>query len=172
MPSNFSMEVETKEFNKHIKDFMKKTNLSTETVLKKFAFDLLARIIRKTPVDTGRARGGWFVAMEALGAQSSRSIEFNISRKAKGGKSKAVTRDAFEEGKAQGQFIDHTKGHLNKWIEIINGVEYIIFLEYGGKTGSAQAPFGMVRVSMREIRKGELPKNMTKEMQKDWNKFY
>ena len=48
--SDFSMTVETEGFNKHIRDFMRRTNISQEKVLKKFAFDLLKRIMMKNPV--------------------------------------------------------------------------------------------------------------------------
>lgn len=163
---NFSLKAETKAFNQHIADFKKKSNLSNEVILKKFAFDLLTKIIRKTPVDTGRARGGWFPAIEALGVGSEKSVEFNVS---KGGKN--FSEQAFNEGKTKGQFIDNTKGPWNqiKYVDIINGVEYVIFLEYGY---SQQAPHGMIRLSMREMRKGQLPKDMINEMKKIWNSFY
>ena len=149
---NFTIATETKVFNQHIRDFMRKSNLSADVILRKFAFDLLARIIRKMPVKFGRARAGWYVAFESLGGVG-------------------IYRGTPEEakGKGEGSFTDHTKGYLDKWIEIVNGVEYIIFLEYGW---SQQAPFGFVRLSMREMRKGELPKNMTGQMKKDWMSFH
>jgi len=161
---NFSLDVETKIFNQHIKDFNRKINVSTEKVIKKFAFDVLARIIRHTPVDMGQARGGWFLAMEKLGEGSTKSVEINVS---KGGK--RFSQEEFEKGKAKGGFTDHTKGVFkDKWVEIVNGVEHVIFLEYGS---SQQAPYGMVRLSMREIRKGQLPKDITEQFQKDWKSF-
>lgn len=46
----FSMKVETKNFNRHIKQFLKKSDISVEKAIKKFAFDLLSRIIKKSPV--------------------------------------------------------------------------------------------------------------------------
>ncbi len=51
---------------------------------------------------------------------------------------------------------------------MINNVDYIIFLEYGW---SAQAPFGMVRISMRKIR-GLLPKELDDSYRRDWNKIF
>lgn len=148
----FTMKLETKVFNRHIKDFLKKTNISTEKVLKKFAFDLLKRIIKKNPVDTGRSRAAWYVAMEKL---SGRTFTTSSAEES--------------EGKGKGGFTDHTKNFLDKWIEIVNGVSYVIYLEYGH---SKQAPFGMVRLSMRELRGGKLPKELSTELQKDWNTFY
>lgn len=46
----FLMKMETQEFNRRLKGFMKKSNLSADVVLRKTAFDLLAKIIRKSPV--------------------------------------------------------------------------------------------------------------------------
>lgn len=151
---NLNLTVETKAFNQHIADFKKKSNLSTEIILKKFAFDLIAKIIRKMPVDTGQARAGWYIAFEGLGGQGTYTGKPEES-----------------EGKKKGQFIDNTKGSWKqvKYIEVINRVEYMIFLEYGY---SQQAPFGMVRLSMREMRKGQLPKDMIDKFKKDWNSFY
>ena len=149
----FSIAVETKVFNAHIKDFVKKSNLSTGIIIKKFAFDLLARIIRKMPVLFGQARGGWYAAFETLGGRGPRTGTPEETK-----------------GISQGSFIDQTKGTgKNKWVELINGVGHMLFLEYGW---SQQAPLGVIRISMREIRKGELPQNMSKELQKNWNEFY
>lgn len=47
---NFSIEVETEAFNKHIKDFLAGSKVDSEKGLKKFALDLTTRIVRKTPV--------------------------------------------------------------------------------------------------------------------------
>ena len=54
-----------------------------------------------------------------------------------------------------------------KYVELINNVKYILFLEYGS---SDQAPFGMVRISMRKLR-GRLPKDLGDEFRKDWNRI-
>jgi hypothetical protein len=47
---SFTIEVETKAFNEHIKQFMAKSSVGIDMVIKKFAFDLLRRIILKSPV--------------------------------------------------------------------------------------------------------------------------
>ena len=157
---SFSLTVETKNFNKHIKQFLSKSNLSIAVIIKKFAFDLLARIVRKSPVDTGRSRAGWYVAMERLGGT------VPIAKKGQ----KNVSANAILEGKAAGKFVSHIGyQYRNQWVELINGVGYVIYLEYGY---SHQAPFGMVRISMRELRRGELPKNLSNQLKKDWNSFY
>ena len=160
----FTTEVETKAFNRHIRNFLKGSNIDVELGLKKFAFDLIARIIAidRMPVDTGRARGGWIYSAEKL------------MRDGAGGKFIATTKSgnyslsAENEGKRMGKYSENFRGP-NKWIEIVNGVRYIVFLEYGH---SKQAPFGMVRVSMREMRGGKLPRDMGARLKKRWNKFY
>jgi hypothetical protein len=85
-------------------------------------------------------------------------------------KGKNYSSEAESEGKKKGSFVDHTgKQYLDKWVEIINGVEYVIYLEYGHS--KVQAPYGMVRISMRELRKGKLPEEMSKELRKAWRTF-
>ena len=79
------------------------------------------------------------------------------------------SQEAVQQGRSEGDFIDHTRGTMNKWVEIVNGVSYILFLEYGY---SQQAPHGMVRLSMRELRRGQLPQQMANQMRADWNRFY
>jgi len=161
----FTIAADTTVFNRHIKDFQKKSNLSVGVVIRKFAFDLLGRIIRKNPTDTGRSRGAWFPAIEALGAASGKATNISIS-----GKSKNFSQAEFDKGKSEGKFIDNTKAYgPEKYVEIVNGVDYILFLEYGY---SKAAPWGMVRLSMREMTKGRLPKDMSLSFQKEWNNFY
>ena len=153
------MTTETKNFNRHIHKFMAKSGLSIDIVLKKFAFDLLARIIKKNPVDTGRSRAAWYISFEKLGNLSPDML----------GMPKTSNERSYPEGvstgRAEGSFVDHTTGHLIKYVDIINGVDYIIYLEYGH---SDQAPIGMVRLSMRELRKGVLPKEITQKIRQDW----
>ena len=47
-----SVKMETKQFNKFVKKFVKQSSLATETIIRKMALDLLRRIIMKNPVDT------------------------------------------------------------------------------------------------------------------------
>jgi len=158
--TDLKMEMETKSFNKAIKKFMKKSDIGADKVLRKVAFDLLANILRpepkgRHPVDTGRARAGWYASMVGLGNK------FDLS---KGIKSDSQV----EQGKKEGSFVDKTKSKWNKYIELVNAVSYIMFLEYGH---SQAAPAGMVRISMRKMR-GALPKAMSKEFRTEWNKIF
>lgn len=170
--NKFTMEAETINFNRHIRDFIKKSSLSTDVILKKFAFDLVSRIIMKSPVDTGRSRAAWYVSAEKLG--SGNRISSLGARAVKRGQKKGGNRygmnNALQLGRSEGKCNIHL-GRLvqKKYIEIINGVKYILFLEYGR---SKQAPQGMVRISMREMTGSTLPKELALDLKKDWNKFY
>ena len=154
MAKPFTIEVETKMFNQHVTKFLAKYNkVDTKVAVRKFALDLLRKIVRKMPVDTGRARAGWYPSMQGLGGMWTD----------RGGDNTEISK-----GKSEGDFTVGT-GHGSYWVELVNGVPYIIYLEYGH---SRQAAYGMVRVSMREMRKGKLPQDMAKSAQKEWNKFY
>jgi len=151
----FTMEMESKKFNQDIKKFIKRSNLSTNIIIKKIAFDLLARILRASSVDTGRSRAGWYAAIQGLGG--SFELESKVKNPAKSQVSK---------GKKESAYKEHLGNSVNKYVELINGVDYVIYLEYGW---SKQAPMGMIRISMRKMR-GKMPKKLSKEFKKDWNK--
>ena len=53
-----SITFETKEFNTAINKFIKKSNLSTEVVIRKIAFDLLAMILTGLPTAARKTKGG------------------------------------------------------------------------------------------------------------------
>jgi len=153
--NNFTMKIETAKFNRFLKSFVARSNLSTNLVIKKIALDLLVQILKRSPVDTGRSRAAWYPSMQGLGGS------YDLQRKLKD-----PTKSKVSEGKKQGSYKENLKFTVNKYVELINGVDYIIYLEYGY---SKQAPYGMVRISMRKMR-GKMPKALNKEFRKDWNK--
>ena len=158
--NEFTMEMETRAFNSALNNFIRKSNLSVNIILKKVAFDLLNNIIgnkrgSKHPVDTGRARAGWYASMVGLG------LGFDLSSGVKDPLKSDVSR-----GKKEGSYKENFSG-FDKYIELINGVDYIIYLEYGHS--KKQAPYGMVRISMRKMR-GVMPKELNEEFRKQWNK--
>jgi hypothetical protein len=107
-------------------------------------FDLLNRVVRRTPVDTGRARAGWSAAGRALGM------------------SIPVPENASPE---DSEYEEHLDGD-DKYIRITNRVHYVPYLEYGHST---QAPLGMVRISMVEMQVGKkLPAAMMRSYKKLW----
>jgi hypothetical protein len=113
-----------------------------DKALRKTAFDLLNKIILRTPVDLGRARGGWFVGMKNLMTKGGGKGGIEIYKQ--GGSS-----EGYAQGEKEGKYSETGTGG-KKVIEITNAVPYILFLEYGH---SKQAPRGMVRISISEMKR-------------------
>jgi hypothetical protein len=112
-------------------------------IRREIAFAIFARILYRTPVDSGSARQNWIVTLNAG------SLAYNPSA-AKGGMVLADGR----------KMIYNAKG--DDTIIIQNNMPYIVKLEYGGygpnspsgKTVngfSKQAPRGMVGITMQEF---------------------
>jgi hypothetical protein len=100
-----------------------------------YALEFLKRAIKRTPVDTGRARGGWTALMKMERVP----IPPNTSG------SKNYSEEEFRKGESESSaFV------TDDYVEIINSVPYIVRLEYGHSRSGA--PAGMVRISLFEIR--------------------
>jgi hypothetical protein len=114
-------------FNKALRRFgdkvMPERALQLQQVI---SFDLLRRIVFKTPVDTGRARGNW---------QTSTS----------GSNDSEVTGVGLDPISIAGPIIAGALPYGQ--ITLFNNVKYIRRLEDGS---SQQAPLGMVKVSIAE----------------------
>ncbi len=99
---------------------------------KKLAFDMLSGVVKKTPVDTSRARGNW---------------QLTIGNPAEGEVANADARGA------QAVIADGESGldslPLFGEVWLTNNVPYIVYLEAGR---SNQAPSGMVRLTIEELR--------------------
>ena len=115
-----------------------KRKVAIQDVRKNYAFALYSSIVRKTPVDTGRARANWNISV--------------------GHEDTTVTEDTRKSPKTISQ-MPEPKG--DESIFISNNLPYITMLEYGGypnppkKDGgktingySRQAPNGMVGVTL------------------------
>lgn len=152
--------MEMVKFNNKLERFIKKSSLSADLVIKKTAFDLLSNILRpppygRHPVDTGRARAGWYASMKALGVHG-RGLYSGLKSKSQ-----------ISIGKKEGRYYQKLgEGVNNKGIKMINGVKYILFLEYGHS--KKQAPYGMVRISMRKMRY-RFSANLTKGIKNSWS---
>lgn len=130
-----------------IPNFAENTIRKLDTLLRMTAIELFRRVILKTPVDTGRARGNW---------------QTEIGR---------FTKGEIEQIKSEEQVLKEmiekvTQGDIEKGFYMANNLPYIQKLEYGGypqspkvPTGktiggfSKQAPQGMVRISLEEVKK-------------------
>lgn len=115
-----------------------------EKAARAVALDLFSRIIVKTPVDTGRARGNWMIdigrAPEGMLAQG-----FGPGR-AEGGEPGSNAAAAQANAMAQASRLGGFR--LGVTISIRNTLPYIIRLENGW---SDQAPAGMVKVTLTEV---------------------
>ena len=120
-------------FSLDISRFVANTNLKVKDAITGVAYGLAGNVIRRTPVDTGRARGNWIVTMDALSREKTgvldKSGEHALDRVARG-------LEGFVPGKTNHIFLTNT-------------LPYIVMLEYGW---SPQSPAGMVRLSLLTFR--------------------
>jgi len=143
-------------FSDDIKKFAEKTGNTINEVVVSVILDINEKVIKKTPVDTGWARGGW---VASLGSPNR-----SAGIKDKSGQS-AISKNAVVALSAPG-----------KVYYLSNNVEYIGVLEYGGfpnpakqgtgKTAggfSLQSPRGMVRMTMMEVKK-ELSRQVRRKL--------
>ena len=147
---DFSMEVQSREFEAMIDDLV--TRLPREAqpqLLKVIAFDFLKVVMLRNPVDTGRSRAAWSLFFDE-------HPEYSEPRP-----KKDVDPAEEYEGTLLGEYSEDLRGR-DMYIEITNGVPYIVPLEYGH---SKQAPAGMVRVAMR-VASRNIAKNVRKELEK------
>jgi hypothetical protein len=102
-----------------------------DMVVRKITLDLYTKVIMATPVDTGRARGGWTAST--------------------GQPDLTDTQHADRSGAAT---VSNMTGRLSSTpvigmkIYLTNNVGYIRYLEYGS---SMQAPQGMVRIAATQF---------------------
>ncbi|MEQ1792732.1 MAG: HK97 gp10 family phage protein [Nitrospira sp.] len=117
--------------------FAKQVKLDYAKVVKRVAFDIFTRIVRKTPVDTGRARASWNLSIGTI----------DLTVAPEGQYPEMNTWDG--EAKANAALATVTeKALLNDAIFITNNLPYIKELENGH---SQQAPAGMVALSVLEV---------------------
>lgn len=124
-------------FDRDLAKFSDQMGIALTTVVKKIGFDLFRRIILKTPVDTGRARASWTIAIN----QPDRSVaDPGVHAEYQTGASSAA------EAKATSVMASLQAGKYEPvWIS--NNLPYIEALEHGH---SQQAPQGMVALSIAE----------------------
>lgn len=116
-------------FTLQLDRFAAKANGNMDLVVRKVCFDIFARVIMRTPVDTGRARGNWMAGVGTMPIGETGAID-------KGG---AATAEAI-----QGVSLSAKAGDI---VYLTNTLPYILKLEQGW---SSQAPSGMISVTLRE----------------------
>lgn len=127
-----------------ISRWVEKTKRNLNACCREIVLEISTRIVLRTPVDTGRARGNWQLGLNRL---PTGTLE---------------VRNASRAGSLVGEFSGlQVAGNVTYFV---NNLPYIGVLEYGGypnppKGGegktvngySRQAPQGMVRVSVQEV---------------------
>ena len=107
---------------------------TAELVTRLLAVDATNRVIKRTPVDQGRARASWSPIMTAN----------HVPVKIDGPE---VNASAIRQGVSEGEF-SQKRTPAGFGIVVTSGVPYIRRLEYGY---SEKAPSGMVRISLFEL---------------------
>ena len=120
-------------FSRALMGLCDKVDGSIEAVIKKACFDLYARIVKRTPVDTGRAKASWGISTQ---------FASDVLPPGEYGDNPTVTM----VGGAVGGLFDFSVH--DEQVVIYNNLDYIEFLEAGS---SAQAPSGMVAISLAEF---------------------
>ena len=152
MANRTDLEWSLDRFNRFIDRFVKSTGISGPLVVRRYATMALSKIVARTPVDTGVARAGWSAAGEALG----------VPVPPPGPRANAANIDL-------GEYEEHMEGE-RLFIRFANNVHYILPLEYGW---SRQAPLGMVRITLAELRSGEdIGNEMMAELQDAWEETH
>ena len=113
------------------------TEKKTEQICRKVALSVFRRVVMRTPVDTGRARGNWFTSVGSDSDEVTDAVD-------KGG--------SMAMGRAQ-RLSATWMPSKGQSIFLTNNLPYIETLERGriGNKGSTQAPNGMVGITVAEF---------------------
>lgn len=114
------------DFGRQIRNFSRLVERRAERVARGAVLELGTRIITRTPVDTGRARGGWQTSIGGTAGPAPGRSPAEAER---------------ELARAAETLVVGDQVHIS------NAVEYVPVLERGS---SAQAPRGMVEVTVAE----------------------
>jgi len=124
-----------------IKKVAEALSLSVDEVTRKIALTAYDGVTKKTPVDTGRARGNWNFSVG--------NADTTVSSEGFGKSTGSHVNSSTPPSSPKAPKITLKKGDGLEDIYITNNLPYINILESGN---SKQAPKGMVDVTMNEIR--------------------
>ena len=130
-------------FEAPVAEFAKEIGIKLSSATRLIGLDLMTRIVKRTPVATGRARSGWDLT---VGSPS----DFMPPETDVGGE-KATPGQTFTSAFSGGQ-VGFAAGAAGidgiQQVFIVNNLPYIEALENGH---SQQSPLGMVQISMDEV---------------------
>jgi len=126
---------ELEQFEATMAEIVERAPTVAAFVVKQVAFGLFTDVTEDTPVLTGRARAAWLPAFAKLG----------MKEPPKKGNAEGIA-----AGRAEGHAEADLTGHRPPYIQITNGVNYIVPLEFGH---SSKSPDGMLRRNLARHRK-------------------
>jgi len=103
-------------------------NTKGSKLVRKIILDGMGRLIRQSPIDTGRFRANWSTSINAMSEGTTESTVSDIQKSTKGISAYKLGQTAF----------------------LHNNLEYAVPLEYGS---SKQAPAGWIRNTAKEMQK-------------------
>ena len=127
-------------FARDIKKWAEQTGQDINTVRRATFLDLTGRIIKRTPVDTGRAKGNWQPSSRTV-LTTTINMDYPNAIKGSDGDLAGVTVMAKTRNVAAQVKNDDT-------LYLANNLPYIVPLEYGY---SKQSPGGMLRITVQEF---------------------
>ena len=153
-PIQIKVNLETDKFNQMLMTkVIPSARPASETIVRTAVLEIMTRVLKTWPVDTGRSRGAWLAVFDHAQAKLGGP---GLSPPQKGNPS------AIAEGRAKGLY-EERQGVRGFNAKLVNGVDYAPSLEGGSST---QAPTGSLRNAMssmrREIGKSPMVKKFVK----------
>lgn len=124
------MELDSSKWELAVGEWINRVNAEADAAFRRICLDLFARIVQKTPVDTGMLRGNWHISLNATEPRRLPPQKYPSIVIAAGGAQLA-------------------KATIRETVIMQNNMPYARRIEYGW---SKQAPNGMVRQSVGEVR--------------------
>jgi len=137
---------ELEQFNKELDDFMNDIPEQAIQLQKKVVLEVLRRVVLRTAVDEGRARGDWQVTIGKPATSTAEEFK-KVDSPEKSTEPPGLDVAGDEVIQKGLEAISNLPPY--QVVFISNNVEYIEFLEEGS---SDQAPDGMVKVTVEELR--------------------
>jgi hypothetical protein len=122
-------------YSADITEFVRKTGIKSDVILRKLALQALRGVVLKTPVLTGRLRGNWRLSLNRIDL----TADWN--------KKDPVGAKTIDEGNNT-----IAQAHFGDVICISNNLPYAQKIEDGGSP--VKAPEGMLKVTFQEIKIG------------------
>jgi len=131
------------QFTADLEAFAKQIGVELGTVVKKTTLDLLGKIVARTPVKTGRARGSWIVSLDTSSETSLPPGDYPAYHE-----SSSAANAAVSVATPELDVLTAPGGNPYRTVWISNNLPYIQPLNDGHST---QAPAGYVEMTVAEV---------------------